>query len=166
MIQWSWLRKCKWADLPSYTLPSFNKESNETSRGKDNQMTDDSIDFESDESDDKFNYSCSWKLTKIKRTLFHFYEFVFTGLVYWSCLSLCLRRAIHLAATLLHSWFRYLRQCSNSQVNLYKDVARRQVKEIVEWEELKRLLSNQRSEHKRQWTNSVEPSNKKQLWFG
>ena len=73
---------------------------------------------------------------------------------------------IHFVATFLHPRYRYLRKCSNAQVNSCKNYVRRQIKEIAEREESKRLLCDQRSESKNERTNTIEPPNKKQKRFG
>ena len=48
-------------------LVKFNKENYESSKGEDNPMDDDDIDFDSEESEGKLNHSCSRTLMKIKR---------------------------------------------------------------------------------------------------
>ncbi|CAF0821064.1 unnamed protein product [Rotaria sordida] len=73
---------------------------------------------------------------------------------------------IHFAATFLHLRYRYLRKCSNVQINSCKTYVRRQLKEIFEREKLKHLLLNQESERRIEKNNPAEPPLKKKKRFG
>jgi hypothetical protein len=73
---------------------------------------------------------------------------------------------IHFAATFLHPRYRYLRKCSNNQINSCKNYVRREIKEIVEREKLKTSLLNRQPERAIDQTNSAEPPPKKKKRFG
>jgi hypothetical protein len=73
---------------------------------------------------------------------------------------------IHFAATFLHPRYRYLRKCSNAQINTCKNYVRRQMKEIVEREKLKQLLLNRQPGRGIDQNDSAEPPLKKKKRFG
>ncbi len=73
---------------------------------------------------------------------------------------------IHFAATFLHPRYRYLRKCSNAQVNSCKAYVRRQIQEIVERERIKHLLRNRQPEQVNEQNDATEPPLKKKKRFG
>jgi hypothetical protein len=75
--------------------------------------------------------------------------------------SMFVLEPIHFVATFLHPRYRYLRKCSNAQINSCKSYVRRQMKDIVEREKLKRLLFNQQPERRVEQNDTAEPPLKK-----
>ncbi|CAF1093959.1 unnamed protein product [Adineta ricciae] len=80
--------------------------------------------------------------------------------------SMFILEPIHFAATFLHPRYRYLRKCSTIQIDSCKSYVRRQLKEIVEREKVKRLIHNQESQRSIRPDEKGEPPLKKKKRFG
>ncbi|CAF1450309.1 unnamed protein product [Adineta ricciae] len=80
--------------------------------------------------------------------------------------SMFILEPIHFAATFLHPRYRYLRKCSTAQVDSCKSYVRRQLKEIVEREKVKRLTHSQESQRLIRQGEKGEPPLKKKKRFG
>ncbi|CAF3903808.1 unnamed protein product [Rotaria sp. Silwood1] len=79
--------------------------------------------------------------------------------------SIFVLESIHFAATFLHPRYRYLRKCSNAQINACKSYVRRHLKEISERENLKHVLLTRESEQTSDQNGAPEPPLKKKKRF-
>ncbi|CAF4549315.1 unnamed protein product, partial [Rotaria sp. Silwood2] len=126
-------------------LIKFNKEHDLVSIKSDNENCDDEYDFESEESDG---------IRFFRLRLLELLE------------SMFVLEPIHFAAAFLHPRYRYLRKCSNTQINACKSYVRRHFKEISERENLKRVALARQSEQISEQNDSAEPPLKKKKRFG
>ncbi|CAF3139609.1 unnamed protein product [Rotaria sp. Silwood2] len=132
-------------DKTAESILAFNKEHDLVSIKSDNENCDDEYDFESEESDG---------IRFFRLRLLELLE------------SMFVLEPIHFAAAFLHPRYRYLRKCSNTQINACKSYVRRHFKEISERENLKRVALARQSEQISEQNDSAEPPLKKKKRFG